>query len=95
MTVPHVQLKYQKCVLASIGSAVHWGGCELPRLICLCVSAVHRKIKIQNKFKSQGEMVLGGSTATLLLPYTPLAYSIENAPLFFFLSLLLVSRADK
>lgn len=50
---------------------------------CLCVSAVHRKIKIQNKLKSQGEMALGGSTATFLLPSTPLAYGIENAPLFF------------
>lgn len=51
--------------------------------LCLCVSAVHRKIKIQNNFKSQGEMAPGGSTATFLLPAAPLAYAIENAPFFF------------
>lgn len=51
--------------------------------LCLCVSAVHRKIKIQNKFKSRGEMALGGSTTTFLLPSAPLAHGIENAPLSF------------
>lgn len=63
MTVPHVQLKYQKRILAlfAIGSAGHWGG-EVGwggggasyLGLCLCVSAVHRKIKIQNKFRSGG-----------------------------------------
>lgn len=84
MTVPHVQLKYQKCVLAFFRSVLRYAGEGASYLgLCLCVLAVHRKIKIQNKFKSQGEMALGGSTTTSLLPSTLLAYGIENAPLSF------------
>lgn len=92
MTVPHVQLKYQKCVLALLRSVLRYTGEGASYLgLCLCVSAVHRKIKIQNKLRSQGEMALGGSTATFLLPSTPLAYSKMRLSSFF----LLMSGADK
>lgn len=50
--------------------------------LCLCVSIFHRKIKMQNKFKSQGEMVPGSSMATCLLPARSLRYSIEMLLLF-------------
>lgn len=93
MTVPHVQLKYQKCVLALLRSVLRDTGGGASYLgLCLCVSAVRRKIKIQNQFKSRGGMAPGGGTATFLLPSTPLAYSKMR---LFSLLFLLMSGADK
>lgn len=54
--------------------------------LCLCVPIFHRKIKIKNKCKFQGETGLVCS----LLPAVSLRYSIEMR-----LLVLLVSRGDE
>lgn len=45
MTVPHVQLKYKKCILALFQYLQYTGENASYLSLCLCVSIFHRKIK--------------------------------------------------
>lgn len=83
MTVPHVQLKYLKCVLAFlffISIYLRYTGENASYLsLCLCVSIFHRKIKCKiNLNFFQGEMVRGSSIGYFVfcLPGLSLSHTV-------------------